>query len=236
LDVKVGAGAFMKNEEKARELARAMVEIGRQVGRKTVAVISDMNQPLGHAVGNALEIVEAVQTLQGKGPQDLTHLCLTLGSHMVVLAGKAADTKEARHLLEEKMNNGQALQKLADLVQHQGGRAEQVFDTGQLPQAKYRVDIPAESEGAVQAIDAQEIGTLAMTLGAGRATKESVIDLAVGIVLHKKVGDNVSRGEALATLHMNDEQHKSLAPRLMNAYSIDGGTAIERPLIYKEIT
>ncbi|MCY8534182.1 pyrimidine-nucleoside phosphorylase [Bacillus vallismortis] len=205
LDVKTGAGAFMKTEEDAAELAKAMVRIGNNVGRQTMAVISDMSQPLGFAIGNALEVKEAIDTLKGEGPEDLHELVLTLGSQMVVLAKKANTLDEARAKLEEVMKNGKALEKFKDFLKNQGGDSSIVDDPSKLPQAAYQIDVPAKEAGFVSEIVADEIGVAAMLLGAGRATKEDEIDLAVGIMLRKKVGDKVEKGEPLVTLYANRE-------------------------------
>ncbi|WP_338731675.1 pyrimidine-nucleoside phosphorylase [Bacillus subtilis] len=205
LDVKTGAGAFMKTEEDAAELAKAMVRIGNNVGRQTMAVISDMSQPLGFAIGNALEVKEAIDTLKGEGPEDLHELVLTLGSQMVVLAKKADTLDEARAKLEEVMKNGKALEKFKDFLKNQGGDSSIVDDPSKLPQAAYQIDVPAKEAGIVSEIVADEIGVAAMLLGAGRATKEDEIDLAVGIMLRKKVGDKVEKDEPLVTLYANRE-------------------------------
>ncbi|MCY8893183.1 pyrimidine-nucleoside phosphorylase [Bacillus spizizenii] len=205
LDVKTGAGAFMKTEEDAAELAKAMVRIGNNVGRQTMAVISDMSQPLGFAIGNALEVKEAIDTLKGEGPEDLHELVLTLGSQMVVLAKKADTLDEARTKLEEVMKNGKALEKFKDFLKNQGGDSSIVDDPSKLPQAAYQIDVPAKEAGVVSEIVADEIGVAAMLLGAGRTTKEDEIDLAVGIMLRKKVGDKVEKGEPLVTLYANRE-------------------------------
>ncbi|MBD0396825.1 pyrimidine-nucleoside phosphorylase [Bacillus sp. 2211] len=205
LDVKTGAGAFMKTDEDAVNLAKAMVRIGNNVGRQTMAVISDMSQPLGFAIGNALEVQEAIDTLRGEGPEDLNELVLTLGSQMVVLAKKAETLEEARTKLQEVMKNGKALEKFKEFLSNQGGDASVVDDPSKLPQAAYKIDVPAKEAGVVSKIVADEIGVAAMLLGAGRATKEDEIDLAVGIMLRKKVGDNVEKGEPLVTLYANRE-------------------------------
>ena len=205
LDVKTGAGAFMKTDEDAVNLAKAMVRIGNNVGRQTMAVISDMSQPLGFAIGNALEVQEAIDTLRGEGPEDLNELVLTLGSQMVVLAKKAETLEEARTKLQEVMKNGKALEKFKEFLSNQGGDASVVDEPSKLPQAAYKIDVPAKEAGVVSEIVADEIGVAAMLLGAGRATKEDEIDLAVGIMLRKKVGDNVEKGEPLVTLYANRE-------------------------------
>lgn len=205
LDVKTGAGAFMKTDEDAVNLAKAMVRIGNNVGRQTMAVISDMSQPLGFAIGNALEVQEAIDTLRGEGPEDLNELVLTLGSQMVVLAKKAETLEEARTKLQEVMKNGKALEKFKEFLSNQGGDASVVDDPSKLPQAAYKIDVPAKEAGVVSEIVADEIGVAPMLLGAGRATKEDEIDLAVGIMLRKKVGDKVEKGEPLVTLYANRE-------------------------------
>ncbi len=235
LDVKTGDGAFMKNLDDAKELARAMVDIGNGVGRNTKAIISDMSQPLGFAVGNALEIKEAIDTLVGKGPADLHELCLTLGSHMVMLAGKAETTEEARGMLEEVMQNGKALEVFKTFLASQGGDASVIDDPSKLPTAKYLIEVPAKSSGYVSGIQAEEIGVAAMMLGAGRATKESEIDLAVGIVLNKKVGDEVAEGESLVTVHSNSEDIEKVLEKIYGAYSISAEKVQAPTLIYTEI-
>lgn len=203
LDVKTGAGAFMKTTEDAVELATAMVRIGNHVGRNTMAVISDMSQPLGYAIGNALEVKEAIDTLRGEGPEDLTELVMQLGSQMVVLAKKADTLPAARAMLQEVIDNGKALAKFRDFLANQGGDASMVDHPEKLPQAKYLIEVPAKQAGVVANIVADEIGVAAMLLGAGRATKEDDIDLAVGLMMHKKVGDRVAIGDSLVTIHAN---------------------------------
>ncbi len=235
LDVKTGDGAFMKTEKDAEELAHAMVRIGNHVGRKTIAIISDMSQPLGFAIGNALEVKEAIETLQGKGPQDLTDLVLTLGSQMVILAKKAETTQEAKAMLREAITNGKAIAKFKEFLQNQGGDASVVDDTAKLPQAKYQIELPAKKSGYVSRMVADEIGVASMLLGAGRATKEDTIDLAVGIVLHKKVGDKVSEGESLLTIHSNRENVDEVKQKLYDNIFIED-TAKAPQLIHEIIT
>lgn len=236
LDVKTGAGAFMKTIEDSRELAKAMVRIGNNVGRRTMAVISDMSQPLGYAIGNALEVKEAIDTLKGMGPKDLTELCLTLGSHMVYLAEKANSLSEARDLLEKAIKDGTALEKLKVFLSSQGGDASIVDDPSKLPQAKYLIELEAKEDGYVSEIVADEIGTAAMLLGAGRATKESVIDLSVGLVLRRKIGDKVMKGESLVTIYSNFEDVSAVMEKLYRNIKISP-SKIEAPiLIHEEIT
>ena len=207
IDVKVGDGAFMKTVENARELGNEMVKIGRSVNRNTIAVLSDLDQPLGFAIGNALEVEEAIETLKGNGPKDLEELCLTLGSQMLILAEKASTEEEARKMLEEVIENGSALEKLKEFVEAQGGDTSVIDDTTKLPKAKYVVEVKATEEGVVKKIHSDKMGIVAMELGAGRATKESEIDLAVGIVLNKKRGDKVKKGDVLAYIHSNNESN-----------------------------
>ena len=201
LDVKTGDGAFMKTVEEAFRLARTMVAIGRGAERKTVAVVTNMNQPLGQAVGNALEVEEAIHTLKGQGPEDLQELCLVLGSHMLVLARIAAEPQEARELLLKAINSGCALEKFKALIKNQHGDARVVDDLRLLPHKSNKFSVYAKSSGFVSNIKAEAIGIAAMSLGAGRENKEDVIDPAAGLVLKKKIGDWVAEGEPLAVLH-----------------------------------
>ena len=232
LDVKVGDGAFMKTPEAARELATEMVEIGKHVGRNTVAIISDMDQPLGYAIGNALEVKEAIDTLKGKGPKDLLELCLTLGSNMVVLAGAAKDTDEARKMLMETITSGKAIEKFKEFVEAQGGDSSVIDDTSNFHNAKYIIPVKATKDGVVSKIHAQNIGLVAMELGAGRATKDSIIDLAVGIVLEKKRGDKVKKGDVIAYIHADDEEKGNKAIEgILENYEISDSVE-EMPLIY----
>lgn len=203
LDVKTGAGAFMKTKEEAKNLAETMVAIGNTVGKKTVAILSSMEQPLGNAIGNALEVQEAINTLKGQGPKDLTELSLELASHMVVLAKKANTIKEAKERLHENLHNGKAIEKFQAFIKAQGGDDRVIHDPSKLPQAKYIIPIYAEKSGYISKLVADEIGKAAMMLGAGRQTKESVIDLAVGIILHKKLGEYVQKGDSLYTIYAN---------------------------------
>jgi pyrimidine-nucleoside phosphorylase len=236
LDVKTGAGAFMKTLEDSRELARAMVRIGNHVGRRTMAVISGMNQPLGFAIGNALEVKEAIDTLTGKGPDDLTELCLTLGSHMVYLAEKASSLKEAREMLERAIQDGSALEKFKVFLRSQGGDASIIDDPAKLPQAKYIFDLEANEAGFVSEMVADEIGTAAMLLGAGRATKESMIDLAAGLVLRKKMGDKVEKGEPLVSIYSNFEDVSEVKEKLLENIKISSEKVEPPTLVYEEVT
>ncbi|MBO0994997.1 pyrimidine-nucleoside phosphorylase [Bacillus sp. SD088] len=232
LDVKVGSGAFMKSLADAEALAKAMVEIGNQVGRKTSAVISDMSQPLGFAVGNTLEMKEAIETLQGNGPADLQELCLVLGSKMVLLAGAAETEEEARAHLLEVIENGKALSVFKQFLKDQGGDPTVVDDFQKLPEAKYQIPVKIKESGFISEIIAEEIGIAAMMLGAGRETKESKIDLSVGVVLHKKIGDTVAKDEVIATIHSNKEMVEDVAMRIQNAYRFSKEKPESVPLIH----
>ncbi|ALV21893.1 MAG: pyrimidine-nucleoside phosphorylase [Carnobacterium sp.] len=234
LDVKTGAGAFMKTTEDARELAHAMVKIGKMVGRDTMAVISDMSQPLGFAIGNALEIKEAIDTLNGHGPADLVDLCLTLGSQMVHLAGVGSDLSEARALLEENLTNGKALEKFKVFAASQGGDISVIENPELLPQAAYETEVLADRDGKLSQIVADGLGVAAMMLGAGRATKDSEIDLAVGLVLHKKVGDAVKKGDPLLTIHSNQLEIPEVEEKIWESLTISE-EADPIPLIHEVI-
>lgn len=221
LDVKTGSGAFMKSEENAFELAREMVDIGTNVGRNTIGVVTEMDEPLGFAIGNSLEVKEAIDTLKGKGPSDLTELCLTLGSHMLVLGEKAKNAEEARGILENIIKSGKGLAKLRELVEAQGGDTAMVDNPELLPTASIIKQVLSKEEGYVKAIKADDIGIAALILGAGRETKESKIDLGVGVVIHKKIGDYVKSGEAIATIYANDSsKQKQSEDIVLNAYRL----------------
>ena len=235
LDVKTGSGAFMKTLDDAEALAHAMVRIGNNVGRNTMAIISDMSQPLGNAVGNALELKEAIATLKGNGPKDLTELVLTLGSQMVVLAEQAESLDEARQMLVDAIKTGKALNKFKTFLSNQGGDDSIVDSPEKLPSAKYQVEFKAKKDGFITEIIANEIGVASMMLGAGRQTKEDVIDLGVGIVLNKKVGEHVEKGENILTIHTNTKKIDDILNKLDNSITIDSKG--EAPtLIHKIIT
>ncbi|MEB6253815.1 pyrimidine-nucleoside phosphorylase [Mammaliicoccus sciuri] len=235
LDVKTGAGAFMKTIEDSELLAHAMVKIGNNVGRNTMAIISDMSQPLGRAIGNGLEVKEAIETLKSEGPEDLTELVLTLGSQMVVLAKKAETLDEAREKLLEVIHNGKALEKFKVFLENQGGDGSVVDDVTKLPQAQYTFEVKAETSGYVSHIVADEIGVASMLLGAGRATKDDIIDLAVGLVLNKKVGDKVEAGESLVTIYANQEDVKDVEAKILENITISE-EQVKPTLIHKVIT
>lgn len=233
LDVKTGDGAFMKTTEDAEALARSMVAIGREVGRNTMAVISDMSQPLGYAIGNALEVREAIDTLNGKGPEDLTELCLVLGSKMLIAGGKAKDTQDARNQLNQVIQDGSALELFGKFLEAQGGNPEIVKNPDRLPTAAYQIEVKSPMTGFITKMEADEIGVAAMLLGAGRATKEDDIDLAVGIVLKKKIGDAVNAGETLAVIHSNTENILQTEKLLLNHIHISQHPTDRPQLIYK---
>ena len=237
LDVKVGSGAFMKTEEAARKLAKEMVRIGHGAGRKTAAVISEMDEPLGFSVGNALEVIEAIDTLKGNGPKDLEDLCVALGSYMLVSAGKADSLEEAADKLRGTLKDGSAYEKMIEFVTAQGGSREDVENPQRLLHATYTDTITAPKTGYIAHIQSEEVGLAAMTAGGGRETKDSVIDLSAGIVLNKKVGDFVKENEPLARLYANDKVKLEAAKkRLAGAYSFSEEPVPARPLIHGVIT
>lgn len=237
LDVKTGSGAFMKKEEDAFALAKEMTTLGNNAGRKTYAVISDMDQPLGFAVGNALEVKEAIETLKGNGPDDFVELCMALGSYMLIAGGKAADVEEARGLLKKVIEDGSALQKLGQFVRAQGGDDRAVFDPELLPKAAIVEEILSDREGYISHIECDEIGVCSLILGGGRETKESGIDLSVGLVLCKKVGDFVKKGEPLAVIHGNDRDKMAQAKeRFLKAYRFSETPVEKKPFIKGVIT
>jgi pyrimidine-nucleoside phosphorylase len=201
LDVKVGTGAFMPTVPEAVEMARRMVDIGRRAGRRVVALISDMNQPLGQAVGNALEVIEALETLRGRGPSDLREHCLKVASHLLVLAGAARNVRQGTGLASEVIRSGAALGKFRALVEAQGGDPGVIDDPSRLPQAPHLHEVPATRSGYLARIDARVVGEASVALGAGRAEKGDPIDHRVGIIVHRKVGDAIRRGEPVFTIH-----------------------------------
>ncbi|MTD40033.1 pyrimidine-nucleoside phosphorylase [Erwinia sp. CPCC 100877] len=235
LDVTTGEGAFMKNLDEARRLAETMVRIGKLANRQTMAVISDMSQPLGEAIGNSLEVVEAIETLQGKGPADLMEMCYILGSQMVVLAKQATTLEEARAMLEEALQSGKALAKFREMILNQGGDDSVIDHPERLLTAKYQVELPAKNSGVVQKIVANEVGIAAMLLGAGRATKEADIDHAVGLKLHKKVGMPVTAGESLLTIYANSANIEEVKELLYKNIEI-GGSGTEPELVHDIIS
>lgn len=236
LDVKVGVGAFMETLEDARVLAKLMVAIGALSGRQTVALLSDMNQPLGHAVGNALEVKEAIDTLHGGGPEDFKEHCLVAAAHLLVLGKKAADLDAARKMAEAALKDGRAWEMFRTLVKAQGGDVRFVDEPDRLPAARLVEVVPAPGSGYLKVIDAREVGETSVELGAGRARKEDAIDHGVGIVIHHKVGDFVKKGDPLFTIHANDAKKLMQArERLLKAHELSEGTCEPLPLFYQVI-
>ncbi len=235
LDVKSGSGSFMKTAEDAQELAENLTAVGRLAGKKTVAVITDMDEPLGSAVGNALEVKEAIEVLRGEEKGELLELSLTLGACMLTEAGIADNDADARKMLEKGIEDGSALNKLAELVEGQGGDKRAVYDTSLLPAAPVQYEAVCSRSGYVKHISADEVGLVSMHLGGGRATKESVIDLSVGIVLKKKVGDEVRAGESLATVHARSIEAAERAAEMLNSCYTLTDRPVEKPVFIKGI-
>lgn len=232
LDVKTGSGAFMKKEEDSFALAREMVALGKNAGKKTVAVISDMDEPLGFFVGNALEVKEAIAVLKGEDGGNLRELCLTLGSQALTAAAKAPDEKAARRQLEACIATGAALDKLAEFVKAQGGDERAVYDPSLLPAAKYQIEVPSPASGFVQQLNAEGVGRACITLGGGREMKDSPIDLAVGVELRKKGRDFCEKGETLAVIHANDPQKAEEAKEhLLGCYVFGSKAPEKKPFI-----
>ena len=232
LDVKTGNGAFMQKEEDAIALAKAMVDIGNRAGKQTVAVITDMDEPLGNAVGNALEIKEVIDALHGDGPEDLMEVVYALGTQMLLLAKRAEDEEIARNLITESIQERKALKKFAEFIENQGGNREEILHPDMLPKARYVIPVLAEEEGCIERILAQDIGISCMTLGGGRENKESTIDHGVGIILTKKISDTVKKGETLALIHANSKEKAVLASNLVkNAYQIAKEPAKKAPMV-----
>lgn len=232
LDVKTGNGAFMQKEEDAEALAKAMVDIGNRAGKKTVALITDMDEPLGNAVGNALEVKEAMEALRGNGPKDLMEVVYALGAQMLILSGRAEDEEIAKHLITETIEQRQALKKFEEFIENQGGSKEQILHPELLPKSRYVIPVLAEEDGYVSRILAQEIGGACMTLGGGRETKESAIDLAVGVILNKKKSDPVKRGEALAYIHANHrEKAITASAKIQRAYELAKEPTEKGPMV-----
>ncbi|MDU4936098.1 MAG: pyrimidine-nucleoside phosphorylase [Peptostreptococcaceae bacterium] len=237
LDVKTGDGAFMKTLDDSFELAKAMVDIGNGMNRETIGMITDMDEPLGFAVGNSLEVIEAIETLKGNGPKDFVNLCETLGAYMLVLA-KTVDTfEEGVEKIREAISSGSALEKLKVFIENQGGDKRVVDDYSLLPQANIVVPIKAHRSGYISRIEAEEVGVSAMILGAGRETKDDELDLAAGIILNNKVGDYVNEGDILATMYLNKEEKlESAKERFIGAYSIVDEKVEPKKLVYGVVT
>lgn len=235
LDVKVGDGAFMENLDNAETLANLMVDIGCDAGRRTVAAITEMGQPLGCAVGNALEVIEAIETLKGNGPEDITELAERLAGIMIYLGGKADTPEQGHDMAAEALRSGKGLTQMRRFIAAQGGDSRVVDDYSLFPQAKYKTELKAEKSGYVSKIAARTIGLASQHTGAGRATKEDEIDLAAGILLNKKVGDSVQEGDVLASFYGNDESKlKNAVAEAEKAFEISE-TQVERPKLIKKI-
>ena len=236
LDVKTGSGAFMKTKDDAEALAREMVEIGASVGRKTVALITNMDRPLGRAIGNALEIIEVCETLKGRGPADLTAECVELAANMIYLGEKAEDMETARTLVQNAIESGAAFQKLCEMVEAQGGDADYLRDTSRFALGCVRQDVLCPADGFITRADAEQIGRASVLLGAGRETKDSAIDFGAGIVLHKNAGDAVKRGDVLATLYADGEARcEEASLKLLQAFTIGAEPPEKKPLILSRI-
>jgi pyrimidine-nucleoside phosphorylase len=236
LDVKTGSGAFMKTEDDAAFLAELMVETGERMGKEVVALITDMDQPLGSMIGNALEVVEVVEVLRGEGPEDLRQLCLELAGWMLHLGGVSATVEDGKRQSEKLISSGKALDKFRQMVELQGGDPRAIDDPGKLPQAQHTMTISSPRGGYLASLKCEQIGTACVVLGGGRERKEDSVDPAVGIVLHKKIGDAVSTGELLATIHYNSEARAQRACELLEeSYQIADSPVEKRPLIHRII-
>lgn len=235
LDVKFGEGAFMKTPEEAEELARTMISIGKKLGKDTRAMISNMNQPLGNAIGNALEVEEAIATLKDEGPADFKELCMHAGAIMLMQGNIASSEEEARVMLQENITNGKALQKLIEMVEWQGGNIEQVKNPELLPKAKMKIEMKAKKAGYIKELNALELGTLAMLIGAGRRVKEDNVNHAVGIVLSKKDGDFVNENDTLAIVHTDTELTQDWIKKFYDCFIMSETPVEKSPLIYKVI-
>jgi len=238
LDVKTGSGAFMKKEEDAVFLAELMVETGERMGKKMVALITDMDQPLGLHVGNSLEVKEVLEVLRGEGPEDLRQLCVELAGWMLKLGGRASTPREGKQIAELLISSGKALDKFRQMVTLQSGDARVIDNPERLPQAQHKMDAISPSSGYVAAIQCEQVGTACVILGGGRERKEDAVDPAVGIVLHKKVSDPVTAGEPLCTIHYNSKARAARARTLLEeSYQIeDAPLAQKRPLVHQVIT
>ncbi len=236
LDVKVGNGAFMQELDEAVQLAETMVDIGKRAGRQVIALISDMNQPLGKAVGNALEVREAIDALHGNGPADLLEHCLEVAGNMLMLAGKSDDLQTTKKMAADSIEDGTAFEKFKALVEAQGGDVRAVEEPDRLPSAPLVETVVTSQAGFISGIHAREVGLTVMMLGAGRSKKGDTVDHAVGVVVHKNVGDQVERGDELFTVHANsEEKHDAAVQRLMQAHSFSESKVEPLPLFYKKI-
>lgn len=235
LDVKCGSGAFMKNVESAKKLAETMVGIGKSADRKVAALITDMDVPLGNNIGNSLEVIEAVETLKGNGPSDLTELSLSLASKLLCLAGKGS-LSECRELASKKLSDGSALEKLAEMVELQGGDPSYILDPSKFASAPYSKAVTARESGYISHMDTEKVGLACMALGAGRQRKDDIIDPAAGIVLHKKTGDNVEAGEKVATLFASDiNLFAEAAEHFAAALTYSSTAPAQKPVVFDTV-
>ena len=236
LDVKYGSGAFFEDVQEAHRLAQTMVAIGKQFGKDTKAILTIMNQTLGHAIGNALELKEVISTLQGQGPEDLVQLCVEAGAIMLLQAGLNLTNAQAKELIIQKLNDGSALEKLKQMVEWQGGDVAVIDDPNKLPTAKYVIPLRSENTGYLTSINAHYLGEVTMLLGAGRKKKGDVIDYSTGIVIEKKQGEKVEKGDVLAWIHANSKEFENDLSTLYRAFEITNEPKEAEPLIYEVIT
>ena len=234
LDVKYGDGAFMKTKEDARKLAQTMIDIGHSLNRDTRALISNMNQPLGNAIGNSLEVIEAINTLNGTISNDLLELCLTAGSEMLMQAKRVSSLDEARELLVSHIKDGKALLKLKAMVEAQGGDGSYILDPYKFTKAKEVIEVKSNTSGYIKELHAQSLGIVSMKLGGGRETKEDQIDHSVGLILNKKISDYVEKGETLVYVHTNNGLSEEFISQILNAYTIID-TKVEKPILVEEV-
>lgn len=235
LDVKTGSGAFMRTVDDSIALAKSMVEIGEHAGKRTMAIITDMDIPLGRNIGNSLEVIEAIETLKGKGPEDLTEVCTVLASNMLYLSGKG-DIDQCVKLVKEVIDNGTALQKFADMVAAQGGDNSVILNTDNFKKAPFSYEVKATKDGFISHIDTEKCGTASMVLGAGRETVDSVLDYTAGVVLNKKTGDKVSEGDVIAVLYASKEElFEKSSEILSEGYSITEKVVETRPLVLAKV-
>ena len=235
LDVKTGSGSFMKTQEDSEELARIMVGIGKQAGKKMLALVTDMDVPLGNAIGNSLEVVEAIETLKGNGPEDFTEICVTLATDMLYLAGKGT-REECEIAVKDSIRNGTALETFAKMVKAQGGDENCIYDTDKFPKAKFSYDVKASEDGYIYHVDTEGYGVASLLLGAGRNTKDDKIDYSAGILLKAKTGDKVEKGDIIAVLYANDERLFATAEKkLLVSTQICSEKPTKRPLVLARI-
>jgi pyrimidine-nucleoside phosphorylase len=236
LDVKTGSGAFMKTVDSAIELAKEMVDIGSNAGKNTLALITDMDIPLGYNIGNSLEVIEAVETLRGRGPKDLTEVCIQLSANMLYLAGKGS-IEECIHLANRAIEDGSAYNKFIEMVEAQGGDSNVIKDVDKFEKSKYVFEVKSEYSGYIHSMDTESLGIASVMLGAGRETKDSIIDFSAGIIINKKYGEYIEAGEVLATMYANDESlFKAAAKKYLEAIEIKNIRPEIKPLIYARVS